>query len=280
MLMVMSCKSFLLASSTDSLPSAMTPVFIGLISTMAGLAWLLLGLWSASPDGRYLNPGFTQGFFSEVGQGLPGDRGLLSLVGHAGLWVLMCVAMMLPTTLPLLVIWRRLVSRHRDRLLLLGLVIAGYLSVWLGFGLIAHGADAGLHQLIRASSWSSSHRWMLGVATFGLAGLFQFSPLKNYCLERCRSPLGMVMAAWQGEGLRRQAWLLGINHGLFCLGCCWALMLLMFVVGMGNLGWMLLLGAVMALEKNVSWGDRLSVAFGVVLLVGAIAIAASNLNSV
>ncbi len=253
-------------------------VLIGLISIMIGLAWLILGLWSASPDTRYLTPGFEPGFLGDAGLGLPGAEVLLSLVCHAGLWVLMCVAMMLPTTLPLLVIWQRLVSRHRDQLLLVGLVIAAYLSVWLGFGLIAYGADAGLHQLIRASSWSASNRWLLGTATLSLAGLFQFSPLKNYCLERCRSPLGMAMAAWQGEGLRRQAWLLGINHGLFCLGCCWALMLLMFVVGMGNLGWMLLLGAVMAIEKNAPWGDRLSISLGVVLLGGAIAIAASNLN--
>lgn len=252
-------------------------ILLGLVSTMVGLAWLLMGFWSVSPDGRYRHPDLDLGW---LGQGLPGGEVLLPLVLQAGLWLglwlLMCVAMMLPTTLPLLVIWQRLVSRHRDRSLLVGLVIAGYLTVWLGFGLMAHGADAGLHQLLRASAWTTADSWVLGIATLGLAGLFQFSPLKNYCLERCRSPLGVAMAAWQGPELRRQAWQLGISHGLFCLGCCWALMLLMFVVGMGNLGWMLLLGAIMAVEKNLPWGDRLSKPLGIALLVGAIGMALAH----
>ena len=78
---------------------------------------------------------------------------------------------------------------------------------------------------------------------------------------------------WRGRHERVHALWLGIQHGIFCLGCCWSLMLLMFAVGVGNLGWMLALGAVMSVEKNVSWGRRLSKPLGVTLLVSALAIA-------
>ena len=75
------------------------------------------------------------------------------------------------------------------------------------------------------------------------AGLFQFSALKYRCLEQCHTPFAFVAARWHGVAPAREAWRLGVDHGLFCVGCCWALMLLMFVVGMGSLGWMLALAA-------------------------------------
>ena len=109
-----------------------------------------------------------------------------------------------------------------------------------------------------------------------LAGLFQFSALKRRCLERCRSPLGQVMAHWRGRRPRREAWELGLAHGLFCVGCCWALMLVMFVVGMGNIGWMLVLGLVMAMEKNLSWGRRLSAPVGLGLIGWSLAVIAPH----
>ena len=100
-------------------------------------------------------------------------------------------------------------------------------------------------------------------------GIYQFTPLKYRCLDECRSPLGFVMNHWRGRSERREAFMLGVRHGLFCVGCCWSLMLLMFAVGVGNIGWMLVLAAVMATEKNVSWGRRLSAPVGAVLLVSA-----------
>ena len=109
------------------------------------------------------------------------------------------------------------------------------------------------------------------------AGLFQFSRLKYRCLDKCRTPLGFIAEHWRGRAPRRKALRLGLDHGAFCVGCCWALMLLMFVVGTGSLGWMLVLGAVMALEKNMPWGGRLSRPLGGVLLVAAGVLASVNL---
>ena len=104
-----------------------------------------------------------------------------------------------------------------------------------------------------------------------LAGAFQFSSLKFKCLEKCRSPFSFVIEHWQGRCERQQAFCLGIDHGVFCVGCYWALRLLMFAVGAGSLVWMLILALLMAVEKNVRWGRRLSAPVGAALLAwGAI----------
>jgi predicted metal-binding membrane protein len=117
---------------------------------------------------------------------------------------------------------------------------------------------------------------MIGAGTVLLAGVYQFTPLKYKCLDKCRSPLSFVMEHWHGKRGEQEAFGLGVHHGLFCVGCCWSLMLLMFAVGVGNLAWMLALASVMAVEKNVSWGRRLSVPLGVVLIASAVALAATQ----
>ena len=234
------------------------PVLTGLVT----LAWLTLWIWEQSPYGRYLH-------HAELGSiDLHSDA--LSLLNQAGLyiagWVLMTVAMMLPTTVPLLQIFRRLSGQRSDANQLLWLVVAGYLSVWLGFGVIAHLFDLGLHELYEHNTWLQANPWVFGAGPLLLAGMFQFSRLKYSCLEKCRSPLSFVMRYWRGAREQWHSFLLGAHHGVFCVGCCWALMLLMFAVGMGSVGWMLALACVMAIEKNLSWGRKISVPLGVGLL--------------
>ena len=151
------------------------------------------------------------------------------------------------------------------------LVLAGYLLIWTLFGVVAVLGDRVLHETVERSAWLEAHAWLIGASIFAMAGLYQFTPFKFYCLDKCRSPMSFLMAHWQGSHDHYQAFWLGVHHGLFCLGCCWSLMLLMFAVGMGNLGWMLLLGAVMAIEKNLSWGRRFSAPLGIVLLCGSLA---------
>jgi len=108
--------------------------------------------------------------------------------------------------------------------------------------------------------------WLIGAATLLMVVAFQFSRLKYLCLDKCSAPLSFVPEYWRGRDERRNAFLLGIHHGLFCVGCCWALMLLMFAIGVGNVAWMLVLGAVMAAEKNLPWGRKLSAPLGVALI--------------
>ncbi len=232
--------------------------FFGLIASLVGLAWFALLIWDRSPYGRYLR-------HDQIGA-LHADSLLLPIILYLAGWTLMTVAMMLPTALPLLEIFRRLTAQRQDRWELLTLVIAGYVGVWLGFGVLAHGADWLLHEIVEHSPRLEANAQFIGAGTLLLAGAFQFSRLKYRCLDKCRAPLSFVTEYWRGSHERRNAFALGVHHGLFCVGCCWALMLLMFAVGVGNVAWMLLLGAVMAAEKNLRWGRKLGAPVGIALL--------------
>jgi predicted metal-binding membrane protein len=232
--------------------------FLTMMAALVGLAWCALWIWDRSPYSRYLG----HGQIGEIGAGSFLLPIILYLIG----WTLMTVAMMLPTTWPLLEIFRRLTERRQNQFQLLALVIAGYLAVWLAFGIAAHGADWLLHEIVERSAWLEANAWLIGAGTLLLAGAFQFSRWKYRCLDKCRAPLSFVTEYWRGRDERRNALSLGLRHGLFCVGCCWALMLLMFAVGVGNVAWMLVLGAVMAAEKNLPWGRKLSAPLGVALI--------------
>ena len=242
-------------------------LFTALLVALVVLAWLALWVWDLSPYGRFLN----HEQLAEVEIGLDGNALLLAVVFVAG-WTVMTFAMMLPTSLPLVQMFRQLTRQRADSPRLMVLLIVGYLSVWVLFGVIAHIGDRGLHEVVSMSAWLEANAWLLGAGTLFLAGAYQFTPLKYHCLDKCRSPLSFIMEHWQGSREQTQAFRLGMHHGIFCVGCCWSLMLLMFAVGVGNVGWMLVLGTVMAVEKNMSWGRRLSAPLGVGLLAGALAV--------
>jgi predicted metal-binding membrane protein len=238
-------------------------VLLGLVA----LAWYALWVWSLSPYARFLD--------HEVLAELPligsGDYVLLLSLFVAG-WTLMIIAMMLPTSLPLITLFHGMVRQRLNRCRLVTLLIAGYLVVWTGFGGVAHLGDWMVHEAVEHNLWLALHSWLISAAIFLLAGLYQFTPWKYYCLDKCRSPFTFITEHWHGRHDQHEALALGIRHGLFCLGCCWSLMLLMFGVGMGNLGWMLALGVVMALEKNLPWGRQLGKPLGVLLVAWAMAL--------
>jgi predicted metal-binding membrane protein len=241
-------------------------LFTALIAALIALAWLALFIWGQSPYGQFLS-------HKELGEAGENSTYLLLFVGG---WTLMTIAMMLPTSLPLVALFYALTRQRADRPRLVGLLITGYLSVWMLFGAAAHLGDWGLHQAVERDGWLEANAWIIGAGTVALAGLYQFTPLKYYCLEKCRSPLSFIMGHWRGNHERSQAFRLGLHHGLFCVGCCWSLMLMMFAVGVGSLGWMLALGAVMAIEKNVSWGRIITMPLGTVLLLWGLALAVGN----
>ena len=246
-----------------------------LVGALAATAWAVLALWSASPYARYLDHGrwLEAPWLDELCRAVPGAAPFLAVAVpallYAAAWLLMIVAMMLPTTLPLLRVFARVTADRPDARRLVALAIAGYVLAWGGFGLLAHAADFGLHAAAAGSAWLSTHGWAVGVSVLALAGAFQFSSLKYRCLDRCRTPFGFVNARWHGSKPAREALRVGFDHGVFCVGCCWALMLVTFVVGMGSLGWMLLLAALMAAEKNLPAGRRLAAPVGVGLLLAA-----------
>jgi predicted metal-binding membrane protein len=255
--------------------------FLTLIGLLVVCAWAALWAWSQSPYGRFFDhSGWVENpAVADLCRALPGGEVIVPAVLHGGAWVLMIAAMMVPTTVPLLEILCRLTALRRDRRLLLALVIGGYLAVWAGFGVAAHGLDRTLHAAVAAAPGMAAEGWLVGAGLFAVAGAFQFSPWKYRCLDRCRTPLSFVVEHWRGRRQRWTAFVLGVRHGAFCVGCCWALMLLMFAVGTGSIGWMLLLGAVMAAEKNLPWGRRLSLPVGVALLVAAAAIVGVHMGA-
>jgi predicted metal-binding membrane protein len=255
--------------------------FLPLMAALTATAWLTLWLWGQSPYARYLDHGrWTEvGFTSALCRVLPGGEQALAALLVAGGWVLMLSAMMLPTALPLLDIFRRLTAQRPDRRWLMSLLVIGYVAIWSSFGLTAHLVDRAVRFAAGQSDWLIANGWVIGSAVLAIAGLYQFSALKYRCLDKCRAPLGFVIEHWRGSREKWHALLLGGRHGAFCVGCCWALMLLMFVVGTANIGWMLVLGAVMAAEKNLPFGRHLAAPLGAALLLGALSLAIAGTTS-
>jgi predicted metal-binding membrane protein len=252
---------------------------VGLVAALSAVAWLALAAWSLSPYGRYLEHGgwADEGPFGALCRSIPQGALIVPALVYAFAWLLMITAMMLPTTLPLLGIFGRVVAARPDAGALLGRVVAGYAIAWLGFGLLAHGVDSLLHAGAAQIGWLAGRGWVIGAVVLAGAGAFQFSALKYRCLERCRTPFTFINARWHGRAPHREALRIGFEHGIFCVGCCWALMAVMFVVGMGSLGWMLVLAAAMAAEKNLRWGKRLRTPLGLGLIAWAGLLIAANI---
>lgn len=247
-----------------------------LLIALAALAWGVLWWWSASPHAGYLGHGgwADLAVVAALCRAVPQGAWLMPALLHGLAWVLMIAAMMLPTTYPLLALFRRIVAGRADAGILVGLVVAGFFAAWFVFGLAAHAADLVVQWGAPRVPGFAAYAWVLGAVVLAGAGLFQFSALKYRCLEACHTPFSFIMARWHGRAPRREAWHLGFAHGVFCIGCCWALMLLMFLVGMGNMGLMLVLAVVMAAEKNLPWGRRLRAPLGLGLIGAAVAVVA------
>jgi hypothetical protein len=155
---------------------------------------------------------------------------------RGAVWCVMVGAMMLPSAVPLLRLFAEVSGRQARPRRLLACFAAGYLAVWALFGWAALAVDDGVHRVAHALPWLAAHPWLVGAAILGLAGAFQFSSLEDRCLTACRHP-----AAYPLRHYRRgpaAAYRLGWGHGLSCLGCCWALTLVMFAAGVADCaGW-------------------------------------------
>jgi predicted metal-binding membrane protein len=172
----------------------------------------------------------------------------------------MTAAMMLPSSLPLVrLFWAA--SQRREAL---AAFIGGYALVWSVFGFLAFAGDNVVHEVVHALPALEQRPWLIAGSVLVAAGAFQFSKLKDACLEECRHPAVFLMRGYRrGTGA---AFRLGRDHGVFCLGCCWALMLVMFAAGFANLVWMAVLAAVTAYEKIGRRGRALTPVLGVALV--------------
>ena len=187
-----------------------------------------------------------------------------------GVWMVMMAAMMLPSLAPTTALYARMTRR---RGLLHPLLFSGaYLVAWGVAGLGAYGLFRLGHSVLGTDlAWGSAGRW-LAAGVIALAALYELTPLKNYCLTKCRSPLGFLLGNWR-DG-RLGAVEMGAKHAGWCLGCCWALMAALFALGVMSLTWMALVAALIALEKTVRWRNVVTWGTAAVLLLLALAVAA------
>jgi predicted metal-binding membrane protein len=182
------------------------------------------------------------------------------------MWAVMMIAMMLPSALPMILTFT-VVTRNRQRLgrpyIPTSIFVLGYVTIWCAFSAVAALAQWWLHRhALLSASMVSSSAWLGGVLLL-LAGIFQFTPLKQSCLTHCRGPLEFIMTRWR-EG-SDGAFRMGLEHGAFCAGCCWALMALLFVAGVMNILWIAALTLLVCLEKMLPARAQVSFAVGLLL---------------
>lgn len=238
----------------------------GLLS-LAALAWLYLwidaGRMHATGDmGSAAGPAMP----AMVSPWSPAALGMTF-----SMWAVMMVAMMLPSALPAIMLYAGLVRKHRaagSAAPAAWIFTTGYLAVWAAFSLGATLLQATLEQgLLLSPTMASSSRWLTGGLLI-LAGVYQWLPAKDACLQKCRAPLQFFMFRWRPG--TAGAFRMGAEHGAFCVGCCWSLMLLLFVFGVMNLVWIALLAGLVLAEKLFPTGRLIGRAAGVLLAVAGI----------
>jgi predicted metal-binding membrane protein len=232
-------------ATAGALPRPVATAIIAALVVCAAAAWLLTVQQASSMAGM--------GGVAMLGAGL-----------FLFTWVLMMVAMMFPTIAPMVLTHASIVRSRGGGAVPTVAFVFGYLVVWSLAGLV----PLGVIQLLGTEFAAPVSAWLprLAGAVLVLAGVYQFTPLKNVCLKACRSPLGFMLTHNFGGGSPAAA-RAGISHGLYCLGCCWALMAVLAVVGLMNLAWMAVIAVVFFLEKNWRHGFLLSRVSGAACVV-------------
>jgi predicted metal-binding membrane protein len=227
------------------------PALVALLFVLAALAW-----WWTTGEMRGMDGG-------------PGaDLGTLGW--FVGIWVVMMAAMMFPSVSPTVALYSRM-TRSRSPFAPL-VFTGGYVLVWSAAGVAAYGVfELGRALAGSQLAWDGAGRFVAG-GTLVVAALYELTPLKNVCLGKCRSPLGFLIGSWR-SGLSG-ALRMGVRHGAWCVGCCWALMAALFALGVMSLAWMAFVAALIAAEKTLPWGRAVTygtaailLALGIVLLV-------------
>jgi len=166
------------------------------------------------------------------------------------MWSEMMVAMMIPSAAPVILTFARVNRERRSQqrpYVATALFVGGYLAIWFGFSLVVAVAQWALHGVALVSEAMKSTTPLLGGGLLIAAGLFQFTPWKRACLDHCRSPLTFLLTEWrEGAG---GAVIMGLRHGAYCTGCCWLLMLLLFISGVMNMAWVAIITILVLLEK-------------------------------
>jgi predicted metal-binding membrane protein len=226
---------------------------LGLVALLFGLAGLA---WWATADrmaGMDAGPGTDLGTFG----------------WFLGVWIVMMGAMMFPSVAPTVALYAQMTRRRGlSRPLLFA---SGYLLVWGAAGAVAYGLFELGRSLFGADlAWHAAGRWLVG-GILVVAAIYELTPLKDVCLAKCRSPLGFLLGSWR-DG-RRGALEMGARHAAWCVGCCWALMVALFALGVMSVGWMAFVAALIAIEKLAPWKSAANRAIAVTLVVLGLAVA-------
>ncbi len=222
------------------------------------LAWIFL-LWAVmdmrNPLARLMMPPHA-------------DWSLANFSAVFVMWAVMMMAMMLPAAAPMILTFAHL-NRQRREPGRNTAFVGAYLVIWSAFSLAATALHWGLQQGGLITPMMASDSAGLTAVLLIVAGIVQFTPLKRVCLHHCRTPMGFLLTDWRaGAG---GAWRMGLQHGLFCLGCCWALMGLLFVAGVMNLAWVGALTAAVIVEKLHPAGTRIAAVLGALLILAGLA---------
>lgn len=217
---------------------------------LAAAAWALL-LWQAgSADERMM--GLAMGMSAPL---------------FLAVWVAMMVAMMFPTAAPMILTFVRVHEGRRQggqSFVPTWVFVGAYLAIWTLFGALAYAAAVAAQALAASSMWLMENAARLGGATLVLAGLYQLSPLKHACLAKCRTPLDFILNGWRDGyvGTLR----MGLEHGVYCLGCCWLLFVILFPLGTMNVAAMAVITLLIFAEKSLPVGRRMAQAAAVALI--------------
>jgi len=242
-----------------SLPVLIQLGLVGGLLLLAGIAW---GVTNEQMAGMDAGPGTD-----------PGSLGFF-----LGVWVVMMAAMMFPSIAPMVLMFARIQDGRRERgdavpAGLTALFVGGYLVSWTAAGVVGYAIfEAGRAAFGDAFSWDNAGPYLAGAVIAG-AAVYQLTPLKDVCLRHCRSPLSFLMM--HSKPGRLGAVRMGIEHGGFCVGCCWMLMAAMFALGVMSLGWMAFIAALIAVEKLLPWRELANRGIAVLLLVLGLSVAFS-----
>ena len=236
------------------------------VIALAGLGWFALALQAANSG---VIAALCRALMSE-----PVSAATVTLV--AGMWAAMTLAMMLPSAAPMILTYAEIAdtaAAKNEPVVSPFVIAAGYTAVWFGFAIAATFAQLALTRAALLDANLAAASGLFSGAIFIGAGVYQFSALKHACLTQCRNPFQFFFPRWATTP--RGVFKLGLRQGLFCLGCCWAMMLVMFAVGVMNVIWMAALGVVMTLEK-IGSGKRFTYAVGVGLIAIGLAFIATS----
>ena len=247
-------------SSRDAVPLARERnIIVVALALLSVAAWTVL-IWQAD----------------SVGMGSMSPTMGMTAALFLAIWIVMMIAMMFPTAAPMILLFDHVQAQRRSRgaaYVATSVFVGAYLLVWTATGVVAFLAALAAEWMARKVGLSGEIGARIGGALLVAAGLYQLTPLKLACLTQCRSPLSFVMTSWRpgtGGALR-----MGLEHGLYCLGCCWLLFVILFPLGMMNVAAMAVITLLIFVEKTFPFGGRVTQAAAVGLVIYGAAVLVS-----